>query len=207
MDVKGFDFADWWGEWEDLAGAGAPMPNGKVDRRIWRLQKKLSEHEDTAAAARIEAVKESLFKYHISDLNKVGISLEPQPVTVRTFQSSNFLAVFRCFHERLAKLPTLPIDYVFTAAQELIRYHIGKEKVGAEWLLTFHKVVDQMRLLPESRYNPADAGETAEYLWTRSIDPVFTHTSHHTSLPSLLIPHYSPYIPSLTVTTRPPPPP
>ena len=123
----------------------------------------------TAAKSRSETVKSSLLVYNISTTPLPFQDLGAPPVAVagRTFKSSNYLAALKVFAKRVQDLKgQLPTEFMTDAAKELIRSHVGADKPDSEWLPAYHKVLDQIRSLPKEQYDRADAGETAEYLWS-----------------------------------------
>ena len=124
-------------------------------------------------------VKNSLSKYGIIDFKTISFPhLDPLPVSTRTLASSNFLLAYRGFKQRRLNTDEahgglagkLPSDYIVVATKELIRWHIGGDRPESAWLPSFHKVVDQIRHLPEKYYNPADVGAFAELLWSSGKD-------------------------------------
>ena len=115
-----------------------------------------------------------LSKYGIFDTVPFAC-LVPQPVSSRTFKSSNYLLAFRAFEEKLRDENfdegglggKLPGYFIVTATQELIRWHVAT--VGGDSLsawLPFHRVMGQIHNLPENKYNHGDIGTFAELLWS-----------------------------------------
>ena len=101
--------------------------------------------------------------------------VDPQPVSSRTFKSSNYLAALRAFEEKMHdENPNtgglggeLPRYFVVIATQELIRSHVDtvrRESVSA-WL-PFHQVMSDIEKLSQNDYKRADVGSLAEFLWT-----------------------------------------
>ena len=97
-------------------------------------------------------------------------------MSVRTFKSSNFKVALNAFNKRLFSEPScgglggkIPVSYIEEATKELIRWYIGIVKPGSEWIPTFHRVVNQVRHLPEKHFNLADVTDFTELLWTSAI--------------------------------------